>query len=62
MTKTSYVKNTKWDRVSKIYERRHPISKDVPISQLFKDIDEGYQHALAKRMLGRKKKPDGRLT
>ena len=62
MTKTTYVKNTKWDRVSKVYERRSKPPGDVPISQLFKDIDEGYQHALANRMLNKKKKPNGRST
>ena len=62
MTKTTYVKNTKWDRVSKIYEQRKKPSSDVPISQLFKDIDAGYQHALANRSLNKQKKLNGRST
>lgn len=62
MTKTIHIKNTKWDRVSKIYERRSKPSSDVPISQLFRDIDAGYQHALSNRMLNKKKKPNGRST
>lgn len=62
MTKTIYIKNTKWDRVSKTYQRRRKPSTDVPISQLFRDIDEGYQHALSNRIIDRKKKSHGRST
>jgi hypothetical protein len=62
MTKTTYVKNTKWDRVDRFYQRRSKPSDDVPISQLLKDIDEGYHHALGNRMLNKKKKRHGRST